>query len=159
MAAHGAIAGAETSELAHEAAQLLGGRRALHLDVSSDVQAHRLVVGGIPAAAMAAFVEDLRELPLEAVLGALGVSPRSFARRKAAPKERLPLDESGRLWQLAEILAQAKQVFGSKEEAALWLGRPARALGNERPIELIKSPPGAQLVSQVLTRLQYGVYT
>jgi len=154
------IVPSETSEWPHETAELLGGRRVLHLDVTSDVQAHRLVLDGIPAGAMAGLVAGLGgALSIGSVLGALGVSQRSFARRKAAPRTRLPSDESGRLWQFARILAQAKRVFGSKEEAELWLERPARVLGDERPIELIKTPPGANLVAQYLTRIEYGVYT
>ena len=149
----------ETSEWPHETAELLGGRRVLHLDVTSEVQAHRLVLNGIPAGAMAGLVAGLGGLPIGSVLGALGVSQRSFARRKAAPRRLLPSDESGRLWQFARVLAQAKRAFGSKEEAELWLERPARALGDERPIELIKTPPGANLVAQYLTRIEYGVYT
>ena len=148
------------SEWPQETAELLGGRRVLHLDVRSEVQAHRLVLDGIPAGAMAGLVAGLGgTLSIESVLGALGVSQRSFARRKAAPRRLLPSDESGRLWQFARILAQAKRVFGSKEDAELWLERPARALGDARPIELIRTPPGADLVARYLTRIEYGVYT
>jgi putative toxin-antitoxin system antitoxin component (TIGR02293 family) len=108
---------------------------------------------------MGALLGGLAGLSLGAALGAIGVSERSFARRKAAPKVRLPIDESGRLWQFAGILAQAKRVFGSQEEAEGWLDRPAIALANKRPIDLLRTLPGTQLVEQLLTRIEYGVYT
>jgi len=41
----------------------------------------------------------------------------------------------------------------------LWLDRPAIALENKRPIELLRTLPGPQLVEQLLTRIEYGVYT
>jgi putative toxin-antitoxin system antitoxin component (TIGR02293 family) len=142
-----------------ETAELLGGRRILHREIVSEAAAHELVMRGIPAGAMGALMGALGGLAASDALGAIGVSERSFARRKAAPKARLPVDESGRLWQFAGIVAQAKRAFGSLEEAVLWLGRPAIALENKRPIELLRTLPGAQLVEQLLTRIEYGVYT
>ena len=150
---------AAASDLPRETAELLGGRRILRDEVRSEVEAHRLVLEGLPAGAMAGLVASLSAMTFGSVLSALGVSQRSFARRKASPKTRLPSDESARLWQLAGIVAQATRVFGSKEEAELWLERAAPPLGNEKPIDLVRTPPGVQLVKQYLTRIEYGVYT
>ncbi len=147
------------SDLPRQTAELLGGRRVLRDEVTSEVEAHRLVLEGLPAGAMAGLVAGLGAMTFGSILSALGVSERSFARRKASPKARLPSDESGRLWQFAGIIAQATRVFGSKDEAELWLERPAPALGDEKPIELLRTPPGVHLVQQYLTRIEYGVYT
>lgn len=57
------------------------------------------------------------------------------------------------------ILAQAANVFGSKEGAAEWLMQPAMALNQNRPIELLGTAEGREQVDRLLTRLQYGVYT
>jgi putative toxin-antitoxin system antitoxin component (TIGR02293 family) len=104
-------------------------------------------------------MSKVQTLPAEGVLAALGVSARSFARRKRSPKAPLPLDEAGRLWRFAEVLAHATNVFGTQVEAEAWLARPAIGLARQRPIDLLKTPPGARMVSQHLTRLEYGVYT
>jgi putative toxin-antitoxin system antitoxin component (TIGR02293 family) len=136
-------------------ADLLGGAGVLHRQVGSDEEAHDLVARGIPAAAMTRLVDVVMTLSDVAVLAAIGVSERSFARRKT----RLPLDESERLWRFAEILAQATRVFGSQAEAEQWLGRPAIALDHRKPIDLLTTHPGARLVAQYLTRIEYGVYT
>jgi putative toxin-antitoxin system antitoxin component (TIGR02293 family) len=56
------------------------------------------------------------------------------------------------------IFTKAVEVFGSKEEAELWLRRPALALNGERPIDLLKTPQGTQLVQELLVRLEYGIY-
>lgn len=53
---------------------------------------------------------------------------------------------------------KAVEVFGSKEEAELWLRRPAIALNGERPIDLVRSLEGKLLVQELLDRLEYGVY-
>ena len=58
----------------------------------------------------------------------------------------------------AAVLAKAVEVFGSNEEAELWLRRPALGLNGERPIDLLRSPEGKRLVQDFLDRLEYGVY-
>jgi putative toxin-antitoxin system antitoxin component (TIGR02293 family) len=138
---------------------LLGGQSVLHRQVRSDEEAHDLVSRGLPAAAMTRLFAVVLILSTDAVLGAIGVSERSFARRRAAPKALLPIDESERVWRFAEILAQATRVFGSQANAEQWLERPALGLDRRKPIDLLRTHPGARLVAQYLTRVEYGVYT
>jgi putative toxin-antitoxin system antitoxin component (TIGR02293 family) len=140
------------------ATELLGGRRVLHRAVSTEEDAHELVLHGIPAEAMVRLFDTVN-LSSNTLLAAVGVSERSFARRKAAPRTRLPTDESERLWRLAEVLAHASRVFGSRAEAEQWLDRPAIGLGRRKPIDLMRTHPGARLVSEFLTRIEHGVYT
>jgi putative toxin-antitoxin system antitoxin component (TIGR02293 family) len=140
------------------AAELLGGRRVLHRQVASGEDAHELVLRGIPAEAMSRLFAAVHTLSSNALLAAIGVSERSFARRKAAPRLRLPIDESGRLWRFAEALAHAIRVFGSQAEAEQWLDRPAIGLDRLKPIDLLRTHPGARLVSDFLTRMEHGVY-
>lgn len=86
------------------------------------------------------------------------MSLRTFQRRKDAPDKPLSQEQSGRTWKFAEILAKATDVFGSQEEAEQWLERPAIGLDQRRPIDLLATPAGVELVEQYLTRLAYGVY-
>jgi putative toxin-antitoxin system antitoxin component (TIGR02293 family) len=141
------------------AMEILGGTRVLHREVVTDADAHELVLRGIPAAAMAKLFASVLTLSTDVVLAAIGVSERSLARRKAAPRTLLPFDESERLWRFAEILSHATRVFGSQAEAEQWLGRPAIGLDQRRPIELLRTHPGARLVAEYLTRIEHGVYS
>jgi len=141
------------------AVELLGGRRVLHRHVASDEDAHDLVLRGIPAEAMAKLFAGVLSLSSDLILAAIGVSERSFARRRAAPRTRLPVNESERLWRFAEILGHATRVFGSQAEAEQWLGRPAIGLDHRKPIDLLRTHPGARLVSDYLIRIEHGVYT
>lgn len=61
--------------------------------------------------------------------------------------------------QFATILAKAIAVFGSREAAEAWLQRPAVGLNGQRPIDLLTTVAGAELVENFLGRLEYGVYT
>jgi len=56
-------------------------------------------------------------------------------------------------------MAKAIDVFGSSVAAEDFLQKPAMALDRHRPIDLLSTPVGAELVEGHLLRLDYGVYT
>lgn len=60
---------------------------------------------------------------------------------------------------LRELLAIAEEICGGKQAARRWLHSPGMALNRERPIDVLESPGGADLVRQLLGRLECGVYT
>jgi putative toxin-antitoxin system antitoxin component (TIGR02293 family) len=84
---------------------------------------------------------------------------RTFRRRKDTPAKPLSQEQSGRAWKFAEILAKATDVFGSQEEAEHWLERPAIGLEQHRPIDLLATPAGIELIEQYLGRLADGVHS
>ena len=88
----------------------------------------------------------------------LGASERTLSRRK---KEDKPLDatESDRLYRLARIGARALEVFENDASARKWLKRPNRALGGAVPFEMLDTDAGTEQVDEVLTRIDYGVYS
>lgn len=57
------------------------------------------------------------------------------------------------------VLTQAADVFGSRKAAVNWLMRPAMALDQQRPIDLLGTAAGREQVELLLIRLHYGVYT
>jgi putative toxin-antitoxin system antitoxin component (TIGR02293 family) len=59
----------------------------------------------------------------------------------------------------AEILARAATLFGSRAAAEQWLEQPAIGLDHRRPIDLMATPAGLELVEDYLGRIEYGVYT
>lgn len=68
-------------------------------------------------------------------------------------------DRRSHTWKFAEILAKATAVFGSQEAAEQWLERPATGLEQHRPIDLLATQAGVEIVETFLTRLKYGVHT
>jgi putative toxin-antitoxin system antitoxin component (TIGR02293 family) len=57
------------------------------------------------------------------------------------------------------ILANAVSVFGTEEAAKHWMARPAMGVNQQRPIDLLATPAGVEMVETFLERLRYGVYT
>jgi len=139
-------------------ADLLGGPRILSRRITSTLDAHELLLDGLPGSALTHFVSHLLFIQTDSLEKAFGMSLRTFQRRKDAPDKPLSQEQSGRTWKFAEILAKATDVFGSQEEAEQWLERPAIGLDQRRPIDLLVTPAGIELVEQYLTRLAYGVY-
>ncbi len=117
---------------------------------------HEVLIQGLLGAALMYLIDNLVTLHSSASIEkAVGMSLRTFQRRKGAPTK--PLSQE-RTWKFAEILAKATAVLGSQEEAEQWLERPTIGLDQRRPIDLLATPAGVKIVEEFLERLEYGVY-
>ena len=138
---------------------LLGGKQVFKHAVEEPLDAHDILQRGLPGSALVHLIETLTVLPKEMSLErAVGMSLRTY-QRKEASTQTLSTEQSGRAWKFAEILAHATAVFGTQAEAEQWLERPALGLNNRRPIDLLSTPAGIEMVETLLGRLEYGVYT
>ena len=149
----------ETAAILDYLQKLLGGRRVLGRNLKSQLDAHEILVNGLPTTAFDALLKNLIIHKHAALYKAVGISLRTHQRRKDAPDKLLSQEQSGRIWKFAEILAKATRVLGSQTEAERWLDRPAIGLDQHRPIDLLVTPAGVELVEDYLSRLEYGVYT
>ncbi|MBV9392403.1 MAG: DUF2384 domain-containing protein [Verrucomicrobia bacterium] len=83
------------------------------------------------------------------------VSQRTVKRRLRDGRFRP--DESERLIRVAKLAERAREVFGNVESAREWLKSPQFALGGEIPLEYADTEPGAQVVEDLLGRLEHGI--
>lgn len=157
--AYDAEAPEDVESVMQTVSDLLGGRRVLGATIESEMDAHALLNRGLPRGALTSLIEKLHDIPVIEVSEALGMSVRTLQRHKSTPVELLDVQQSGRAWKFAEILAKATRVLGSQEEAERWLKRPAIGLNQQRPIDLLTTPAGVKLVEEYLGRLEYSVYT
>lgn len=149
----------EATEL-QQVADLLGGPHVLRHTLRSPLDAHEMLLQGLPGQALWHLLDSLSVLRKTASLEqAVGMSLRTFQRRKDTPAKPLSPEQSGRTWKFAGILAKATAVLGSQEAAERWLECPAIGLNQRRPIDLLATPAGVDLVEDLLGRLEYGVYT
>ncbi len=147
------------SDALRQVAALLGGERILRSLVQSPIDAHEMLLRGLPGQALIHLIDSFVVLHRTASLEkAVGISLRTFQRRKDMPGKPLSPEQSGRTWKFAEILAWATTVLGSQEEAEQWLERPAIGLDQRRPIDLLATPAGVRLVEEFLRRVEHGVY-
>ncbi len=139
---------------------LMGGAPVLGPRITSPIEAHELLLAGLPGDALHHLVDNLLVLDTNLSLAsAVGLSRRTFQRSKVAPSKPLSVEQSGRAWKFAEILSRATDVFGSQEDAERWLERPAIGLDQRRPIDLLATTAGVEIVETFLRRLEHGVYT
>jgi putative toxin-antitoxin system antitoxin component (TIGR02293 family) len=139
--------------------RLLGGPQVLRRELRDPLQAHELLSRGLPSKALTCFIDNLVVLKWdESFSKAIGMSQRTYQRHASTGTKLLSQEQSGRTWKLAEILAKATDVFGSREQAEQWLERPAIGLNQRRPIDLLATPAGVEMVEDLLERLTYGAY-
>ena len=125
----------------------------------SPLDIHEFLRSGLPRKAVTHLRRSLRVLRWEGALErAVGMSLRTAQRLEETKGKPLSYEQSSRTWKFAEILARATSVLGSQEAAEQWLGQPARALEGRRPIELLATQTGTQLVEDLLEQMDYGVY-
>lgn len=138
--------------------KFLGGTSTVRAEVRTNLDAHRLIHKGLPSGAVTALQKQVKMLrDPEMLQKAIGISVRTAQRRKEPAKE-LSESQSSRLWDFAKIMSKAGQVLGSLEEAEHWMTSPAIGLEQQRPIDLMSTSAGVDLVEQLLGRMEYGVY-
>ncbi len=142
------------------AVALLGGEHLFSQPFQNSFDAHEVILKGFPNKALTYLVLNVPVMQRADVMEkALGISLRTFQRRrKDNATKPLSQEQSGRTWKFAEILAKAILVLGSQDEAEDWLSRPAIGLNQQRPIDLLATTAGVEIVEDHLERLQYGVY-
>lgn len=138
---------------------LFGGPNILGHPVSSSIEAHEMILHGIPSQALEKLVTRLIVIdPSDAFETAFGMSERTFQRHKSDHSRTLSKEQGSRTWNFARILTKATSVLGSQREAERWMIQPAMGLDNRRPIDLLATAAGTELVQEFLERLDYGVY-
>lgn len=149
-----AVALTDTPRATHMVAILLHG------DASDDrMEIYRAVRNGFPLQSVIDMIEHSDVYKRYGVLSRIvGASDRTLARRLKSPEEVLTCEQSTRALYYAEVLEKATDVLGSRELAEQWMVKPARGLDGEMPIDLISNSVGYELVTDFLTRIEYGVY-
>ncbi|WP_346797991.1 antitoxin Xre/MbcA/ParS toxin-binding domain-containing protein [Halomonas sp. Bachu 37] len=124
----------------------------------SDFEILEVIEKGLSSQKIIDFVKSLSLLhDQKALIKAIGLSERALYRR-IKKSEPLTADQSSRVWRFAEILTKAEDVFGDSVEAVRWMSTPALGLEGHKPINLITTQVGYELVNEFLNRLDYGVY-
>ncbi|MGI8655713.1 MAG: type II RES/Xre toxin-antitoxin system antitoxin [Pyrinomonadaceae bacterium] len=87
----------------------------------------------------------------------LNLSTKSLHRYKQGAKHFKPL-QSEKIIEMAEVTNVGVEVFGNMEKFKLWLDTPNFALGNLKPMELLKDSYGKEMVIGELTRINHGIF-
>jgi putative toxin-antitoxin system antitoxin component (TIGR02293 family) len=97
---------------------------------------------------------------------ALNIAPATM-NRKAKGEDRLPPAESERVLGVARLVGQVQAIveesgnpqgFDAAAWTSRWLSEPVAALGGVRPLDLMDTMEGQNLVSNTLAQVQSGAY-
>ncbi|HEY2555200.1 MAG TPA: antitoxin Xre-like helix-turn-helix domain-containing protein [Candidatus Cybelea sp.] len=119
---------------------------------SDDVIIESVGRGLLPSA-----LDDLLDAGLsdDEVAGVIGFSVRTL-HRKRDRRVRLGVAEGDRAVRLARALADADRYIGARGRALRWLRAPNWSMGGRKPLDLLATEPGTELVRQALVRIAYG---
>lgn len=133
------------------------GRMARLLDIklASESDAVRIVVNGISTHSYKRVASKLK-------LSSSLVAPESTIRRRLSNNARFSEAESERVVRLTRVFAEAVELFGGDEGAALlWLNTPADYLPDQpaiSPIQLSVMDSGARLIESHIRRTAHGIF-
>lgn len=154
------IAFGSPADLRWRTVMLLGGDSVMGAaDPTDPYSAHEILVHGLPHKVVGHLTSKLTVMGHESFERAIGISSRTMQRWTKSSSQKLSQEQGGRVWKFAELLTKATAVLGSQTEAEQWFERPAVGLNQERPIDLLSTPAGVELVDEHLDRLTHGVYT
>jgi putative toxin-antitoxin system antitoxin component (TIGR02293 family) len=135
---------------------LLGWNNASVKKPSSTIVLYQLINKGIPKSAVNAFSQNL-DIPLTSIAPMLNMSYKTLTRKEEA--EILDSAVSSQLYEVASVYAKAIEIFQDQDKVTRWFNKENKALRGEHPFALLNTITGIRLVSDVLGRIQEGVYS
>ena len=133
--------------------------------VMANLDRAALVKTGAPAK-IVRVISDEMDISKDRLVRITGLT-RATVNRKIASKASLSADESERVVGLAKLIGQVETMvtesgntegFKPAKWFAEWIARPVPALGGRKPEEFLDTSDGREAVSQLLARMQSGVY-
>lgn len=87
----------------------------------------------------------------------LGISTKSLQRYRSATDFHFKPIHTEKIIEVAEVIFEGLEVFGSMEKFLLWLRTPNYALGNVLPSDLLRDSYGKEMLLGELTRINHGI--
>jgi putative toxin-antitoxin system antitoxin component (TIGR02293 family) len=79
--------------------------------------------------------------------------------RRIKENQSLPKQEAIKLLEATDLFIYGEEVFGNREDFFKWMELPNTALGGLKPMQVISYPEGISKVRDLLTRIEYNVYS
>jgi putative toxin-antitoxin system antitoxin component (TIGR02293 family) len=137
-----------------QVARILGGQKVLGMRLRSRMDLVELANRGLTKDAVSNLARHL-SLSLKDMAALLPVTERSLQRYTS--KHHLNPTVSEQVLQIAEAVARGTQAFGGKDGFLAWANQPNTALSDKRPLELLGSRFGTDLVLDELGRIEHGI--
>lgn len=134
---------------------LLGGHELIGHRIDSEMDRYVLSKKGLPKKSLLNLSQQLN-IPVKAIASLLHLNERTIQRKDDLDL----LDEltSAQLLQIAEVYTCGMEVFQDADNFHVWMNSNSTALGHQKPIALLSSSYGVQMVLDELGRIEYGIF-
>lgn len=136
---------------------LLGGKYSARKPVLSGFDLIALSDEGITRKAIESLAQRIGVSQKTFAESILNISVKTIERKK--PTDRLDKKISSHVIEIAKVIQHAGEVFEDKEKLTRWLAKPNRALNGKKPVDLLDTLTGLQMVNDILGRIEEGVYS
>lgn len=124
------------------------------------LQDHFMTIALIRHGLPFSFFEEVRAgtpLQEEEWAEVLGISLKTLQRYEKQQKTFKPL-QSEKIIAMAEVMMHGMEVFGDMDRLTRWLYTPSFALGQMKPVDLLRDSYGKELVMTELTHIDQGIF-
>lgn len=139
----------------NETINILGGEKALNQKVKSRMDLIALSQKGVPKTSLTNLAKYL-SLSISQISKLLPISERTIQRY--TPNKLFDHLVSEQIIAITEVVVKGVAVFEDKDRFLAWMNHPTVALGNKKPIDLLNSRFGLDMVLDELVRIEHGVY-
>lgn len=137
--------------------ELLGGKKTLGKRVDNILEFLNLTQRGLSITVLKALQQRMKFTNKD-MGSALEIS-ESTLQRRLKKGEKLDKRESESTFQLATLWAKGLEVFDNEDDFRTWLQTKNMALGSNKPITLLHSPIGRDEIKDLLSRIEWGIYS
>lgn len=123
---------------------------------NSDIDTLFLIKKGIPKKNLDKTIK-MMSFSLDEMAVLLHVSERTL--RRYDDHTILNTEQSERIIELNNLYSYGNEVFGDASKFKQWIESPIMALGNLKPKEFLDTSLGIRMLKNILSRIEYGVYS
>lgn len=117
----------------------------------------RQLLEGIQRAMFAKVAKEIAMIPEKDLAQISGLSQRTISRM--SDDQLLPPQSAEVIISIMRTYQRAVEVFESEDTAHKWLKTSLPVLGNQTPLQAVSNRFGAELVLDLLGRMEHGVYS
>lgn len=136
----------------HTVAEAMGGEPVLKTPVHSVLDLHKVLVQGVPKAAVAFLGRSFADVMPAQDFAALFTSVSTM--KRAGP---LSLAAGERVQRVARLTALAERALGGRDKGVAWLTTAHPMLGRATPLDLARTEIGARQVERLLTNILFDL--
>ena len=137
-----------------ESIKSIGAERLLKEPINREFDLIPLIKRGLFKRNLIKLAEQM-SMSIKDMAAILPVSERTLKRYRKTT--RLSPELSERLIKLSELYTKGIEIIGSKERFIKWINTESLAIG-KKPIDIIDTMTGIELVNDELGRIEHGVY-